>query len=102
MLAYKLNMIHVQNDVLNHSPIRHDKNVYTRAGKIHSGGFCTPIRDELCLWLIIATDNTSFRRNRIPTIRDSVISYIHIGCAKHGIYSSEKDNTTGITIQKLI
>ena len=101
MVAYKLKVIHVEDYTINFSPIRQNINGYTMKYN-NCGDYSSKfIPDYGNLWDTVIHENTDISSNRIPEIRNSVLSYLHSAGTKHRIYSSKTYTTKNVTIQKI-
>ena len=101
MVYHLSKAIHVENDILNLSPIRQNRNAFPREG--NSCGYDSSmiiIYDEkLCDTIIYG--NRDLSGNKIMEIIYSVLSSFHICGAKYRIYSNKKETATTFTINKM-
>ena len=101
MVPYRLKVMHVEYYIINSSPIIHKWSSYSREdNNFGEDSIMVLLYDEHSCDTIIS-DNTDIIINNVPEIRDSVLSYLHIGGVKYSIYSSKTETATNITIHKM-
>ena len=71
-------MIHVEDDILNVSPIRRNRNACPRKYKKYGDDYGMALLYDEHLGITIITGNTDLSGNIIMKIRDLVLSYLHI------------------------
>ena len=101
MVAQKSNVVPVEDDALNLSPIRQNSNSYPSKDNTFVDYFSTFIPYGCHLWDTVIPENIDLSSNKIPEIRSSVLSSIHITGTKYRIYSSKSETATIITIHKM-
>ena len=101
MLAYTSKVMHVDDDTLNFFSIIWNNHVYPSVENSCGDGSCTVLPEGGCLCDTVVSEDSVFSSINMPTSIDSVLSSLHIGGTKYGIYSSETDTVTSITIHKM-
>ena len=104
MISYKSKAMHVEDDIINLSPIRQKINPYPRKENNCGDDSSMVLLYDGHLSDTIISGDTYLSGNGIVEIRDLVLSSLrsglHNGDAKYRIYSRKTETVTNITIQK--
>ena len=90
MVPYKLKMMHVEDDILNFSPIIHNRNNYPRKYNNCVDDSSMVILYDENLGDTIVAGNTYLSINNIPESRYSFLPYPRISSKKYMICSEKK------------
>ena len=85
MVAYKLKVMHDEDDTLYLLPMRHIRNAYPREENNCGDDSVMFLIDERHMGGTIISKNTDLRSNNVPESRYLVLSYLHISGAKYRI-----------------
>ena len=100
MVPYKSKLMHVEDDILNFSSIRQNRNYYPREdNNCGEDSSMTVLIDDDHLCEAIIDGTKDIRVHKILESRDSVLSSVQIGDAKCRVYSRKIETYTIITIK---
>ena len=77
--------MHAEYDTLNVFPIKQNDNIQPNVYNDYGDFSCSILLDGWLLCDTIVPENICFIINRITTKIYSVLSYLHINCAKYGV-----------------
>ena len=98
MVPDESKVMHIEDDILNFSPIRQNRNTYPSKEKNCGGRSSMVILDNNNLCYTIISGNKDLSSNNIPESRYSVLPYPHISGTKYRICSGKTYTATNINI----
>ena len=93
--------MHVEDDILNISPIINNRNAYPRGDKNGGDDSSMILLDDIHVDEAVTPKNTPPISNNITESRYLVLSSLHIDDPKYRIFLSKTAITTNVTIQKM-
>ena len=85
MLAYKLKVIHVEDDTINVLPVRNNDSTYPRVYNNHGDDYGTVLPEYGYVFCNGVPDKGGFIISNITTSTDLVLLSLHIGGIKYRV-----------------